>query len=83
MLSKRYESTKVDRRIWLHVPSGTHLSNSSGTHQVVKIEKETSIKMYTQFSVIFKTYDIHICTYFDTCYCNRPLVYRVLMLKAI
>ena len=24
MLSKRYESTEVDRRTWLHVPSGTH-----------------------------------------------------------
>ena len=23
MLSKRYESTEVDRRTWLHVPSGT------------------------------------------------------------
>ena len=34
MLSKRYESTEVDRRTWLHVPSGTHLSTSSDTHQV-------------------------------------------------
>ena len=34
MLSKRYESTKVDRRTWLHVPSGTHWSTSSDTHQV-------------------------------------------------
>ena len=24
MLSIRYESTEVDRRTWLHVPSGTH-----------------------------------------------------------
>ena len=32
---KRYEPTKVDRRTWLHVPSGTHWSNSSDTHQVV------------------------------------------------
>ena len=24
MLSKRYESTEVDRRTWLHVPSGIH-----------------------------------------------------------
>ena len=23
MLSKRYKSTEVDRRTWLHVPSGT------------------------------------------------------------
>ena len=34
MLSKRYESTEVDRRTWLHVPSGTHWSTSSDTHQV-------------------------------------------------
>ena len=47
MLSKRYESTVVDRRTWLHVPPGTHLSTSSDTHQVVEINKETSTKMYT------------------------------------
>ena len=46
MLSKRYESTEVDRRTWLHVPSGTHWSTSSGTHQVVEIQIETSSKMY-------------------------------------
>ena len=34
---KRYESTEVDRRNWLHVPSGTHWSTSSDTHQVVEI----------------------------------------------
>ena len=50
MLSKRYESTEVDRRTWLHVPSGTHWSTSSDTHQVVEIQKETSIKMYTPFN---------------------------------
>ena len=37
MLSKRYESTEVDRRTWLRVPSGTHWSTSSDTHQVVEI----------------------------------------------
>ena len=37
MLSKRYESTEVDRRTWLHVPSGTDWSTSSDTHQVVEI----------------------------------------------
>ena len=46
---KRYESTKVDRRTWLHVPSGTHWSTSSDTHQVVEILKETSTQMYTPF----------------------------------
>ena len=40
MLSKRYESTKVDRRTWLHVSSGTHWSTSSDTHQVVELSKE-------------------------------------------
>ena len=49
MLSKRYESTKVDRRTWLHVPSGTPWSTSSDTHQEVEIKKETSTKMYTPF----------------------------------
>ena len=42
MLSKRYESTEVDRRTWLHVPSGIHWSTSSDTHQVVEIQIETS-----------------------------------------
>ena len=49
MLSKRLESTKVDRRTWLHVPSETPWSTSSDTHQVVEILKETSTKMYTPF----------------------------------
>ena len=42
MLSKRYESTEVDRRTWLHVPPGTHWSTSSDSHQVVEIQIETS-----------------------------------------
>ena len=46
---KRYESTEVGRRTWLHVPSGTLWSTSSDTHQVVEIWKETSTKMYTPF----------------------------------
>ena len=45
MLSKRYETTEVDRRTWLHVPSGTHWSIRSDTHQVVEIRIETSTKM--------------------------------------
>ena len=49
MLSKRYESTEVDRRTWLHVPSGTLWSTSSDTHQVVEILKETTTKMCTPF----------------------------------
>ena len=48
---KRYKSTEVDRRTWLHVPSGTPWSTSSDTHQVVEIQKETSTKTYTPFSI--------------------------------
>ena len=47
MLSKRYESTEINRRTWLHVPSGTHWSTSSDTQQAVEIQIETSTKMYT------------------------------------
>ena len=36
MLSKRYESTEVDRRTWLHVPSGTPWSTSSDTHEMMR-----------------------------------------------
>ena len=54
MLSKRYESTEVDRRTWLHVPSGTHWSTSSDTHQVVEIKIETSTKMYTPRNDVYK-----------------------------
>ena len=39
--------TEVDRRTWLHVPSGTHRSTSSDTHQVVEIQIDTSTKMYS------------------------------------
>ena len=53
MLSKRYESTKVDRRTWLYVPSGTHWYSSSDTHHVVEFEIETSSKMYTQCLIGF------------------------------
>ena len=49
MLSKRYESTEVDRRTWLHMPSGTPRSSSSDTYKVVEFKKETSTKMYTPF----------------------------------
>ena len=34
---KTLRITEVDCRTWLHVPSGTHLSTSSDTHQVVEI----------------------------------------------
>ena len=51
MLTKRYESTEVARRTWLHVHSRTHWSTSSDTHQVVEIWIETSTKMYTPFLI--------------------------------
>ena len=53
MLSKRYESAEVDRRTWLHVPSGTHWSTSSDTKhasEIVETIKETSTQMYTPFN---------------------------------
>ena len=34
---KRYESTEVDRRTWLHVPKGTPGSTNSYTQQVVEL----------------------------------------------
>ena len=38
MLSKRYESTEVDRRTWLRVPSGILWSTSIGINRVVVIQ---------------------------------------------
>ena len=49
MLSKRYESTEVDRRSWLHVPSGTLWSISSDTHQVVELKKRLPLKCIHHF----------------------------------
>ena len=37
MLSKRYESTEVDRRTWLHVPSWTLWSTSSDFYPVSEV----------------------------------------------
>ena len=51
MLSNRYESTEVDRRTKLHVPSGNHWSTSSDPYQVVEIQIETSTEMYTPFFI--------------------------------
>ena len=45
MLSKRYKSTEVDRRTWLHVPSGNHWSTSIDTHQVVESWKVSQIDL--------------------------------------
>ena len=43
------KTAEVDRRTWLHVPSRTHWSTSSDTHQVVEIQIETSTMIYTPF----------------------------------
>ena len=43
MPSKRYESTGVDRRTWLHVPSGTPWSTSAQKFEIdfeIEIEFE-------------------------------------------
>ena len=53
MLSKRYETTEINRGAWLHVPSETHWSTSSDTHQVVEIHIETSTKIFTPFLIGF------------------------------
>ena len=62
---KRYKSTEDDRRIWLHVPSGTPWSTSSDTHQVVEIQNQTSTKMYKRiFWVDIRDQNITICCSF-------------------
>ena len=63
MLSKRFESTEIDRRTRLHVSSGTHWSTSSDTHQVVEIQIENRDfynDVYTIFNRIkFTTWIIY------------------------
>ena len=78
MLSKRYESSEVDRRTWLHVPSGTHWSTSSDTHQVVEIQIETCTKMYTPNVLI----DIKI-SIIDVCYTNMAPIPKTLMFSLL
>ena len=55
MLSKRYESTDLDRRTLQNVPSGTLLSTSSDNHQVVEIQNETQLRCIHHF----KSYSIN------------------------
>ena len=59
MLSKRYKSTEVDRRIWVHVPSGTPWSTSSDTDQVVESILSAiyvHIYKYTKAIVTFRSH---------------------------
>ena len=54
MLSKRYESTEVDRRIRLHVPSGTLWSTSSDTlfiFELILKASYISILAYNRLSI--------------------------------
>ena len=44
MFSGLYESTEVDRRTWLHLPSGTHWSTSSDTHQILEYKKRLQLR---------------------------------------
>ena len=55
MLSKRYKSTEVDCRTWLHVPSGTPWSTRRDTHQVVEIQKKIRIRCIYHFKSDFIT----------------------------
>ena len=55
MLSKHHESTEVDRRTWLHVPSETHWSTSSYIRLGVEIWKET---MYVTAQMCRRTEEV-------------------------
>ena len=48
MLSKRFKSIEVDRRTWLHVPSGTHWSTRSDPHQVERLLLKANMNSYIQ-----------------------------------
>ena len=61
MLSKRYESTEVDRRTWLHRPSGIRWSTSIDTHQVVSdFDSDITMLIYLYNSVISEQADSDI-----------------------
>ena len=52
MLSKRYKSTEVDCRTWLHVPSGTPWSTSSEQKvQLKSFWRDKNILIYQYFWV--------------------------------
>ena len=50
MLSKRYESTEVDRRTWLHVLFGTNWTTNSDTYHFVVIWKKVRISESTGYN---------------------------------
>ena len=49
MVSKRHESTEVDRKTWLYVLSVTLWSTSRNTHQVVEIQKRLLLRWIHHF----------------------------------
>ena len=51
MLSKRYESTEVDRRTWLHVPSGTPWSTSSENYSSYRVR--TKVLTITEVTLTY------------------------------
>ena len=72
MLSKRYELTEVDRRTWLHVPSGTPWSTSSDTHQVVEIKKRLLLRCIHHFKSYWINDMDHMRIHFSSrTQCNR------------
>ena len=68
MLSKRYESTEVNRRTWLHVPSGTHWSTSSGKIILLHVHMKvttTSIHTNEYRAVSLIVFYLHFCQNWD------------------
>ena len=54
MLLERYKSTEVDRRTWLHVPSGTRWSTSSDTHLHIKMISINTLQGYNGMVAEYK-----------------------------
>ena len=54
MLSKRYKSTEVDRRTWLHVPSGTPWSKKIQT--CIK----NYLKNHRRIHIFLSKYIVHL-----------------------
>ena len=44
---KRYDSTEVERRTWLHVPSGTPWSTSSDSPSSWNMNRDFYLDVYT------------------------------------
>ena len=59
MLSKRSESTEVDRRTWLHMPLGTPWSTSSDTHKFLFCIEKSDV-LQTLFVTGYHALFVHI-----------------------